>query len=40
MAIWLDLETGKFTSDGNFTTVLFESVGISFDGESIDAEEM
>jgi hypothetical protein len=23
MAIWLDLETGEFTSDGNFTTVLF-----------------
>jgi len=24
MAIWLDLETGEFTSDGNFTTVFFK----------------
>ena len=24
MAIWLDVETGEFTSDGKFTSIVFE----------------
>ena len=29
MAIWLDQETGEFSSDGNFTSTVFEEAGMN-----------
>ena len=29
MAIWLDQDTGEFSSDGNFTSTVFEEAGMN-----------